>query len=77
MKFFKVHRKFDETNVSGVGHVIDGAIFSDGTVVIQWLTPTSSMAIYKSYEDFKAIHIDSHPLNETVVEMIEIGSEST
>ena len=74
MKYFKIIRKFDETNVSGVGHVIDGIIFSDGTVVIQWLTDRSSIAIYKSFEDFKAIHIDSHPLNETITEMTEIGS---
>ena len=72
MKYFKIIRKFDETNVSGVGHVIDGVIFNDGTVVIQWLTDRSSIAIYKNFEDFKAIHIDSHPLNETIVEMIEI-----
>lgn len=73
MKFFKVTRGFDETDVSGIGHVIDGAIFGDGTVVIKWLTDRSSIAIYKNFEDFKAIHIDSHPLNETVTEMIDIG----
>lgn len=75
MKYFKVLRKFDESDVSGVGHVIDGIVFRDGTVVIQWLTDMSSIAIYKSFEEFKAIHIDSHPLNETIVEMVEIGEE--
>ena len=72
MKFFKIHRKFDESKVSGTGHVIDGVVFRDGTTIIQWLTEMSSIAIYKSFEDFKAIHIDSHPLNETIAEMMEI-----
>ena len=72
MKFFKIHRKFDESKVSGTGHVVDGVVFRDGTTIIQWLTEMSSIAIYKSFEEFKAIHIDSHPLNETIVEMMEI-----
>ena len=72
MKYFKVTRMGDETGVSGVGHVIDGIVFNDGTTVIKWLTEMSSIAIYKSFEEFKAIHIDSHPANESIIEMIEI-----
>jgi len=73
MKYFKVSRLFDESGVSGIGHVIDGVIFDDGTTVIKWLTESSSIAIYKSFEDFKKIHIDSHPKNETITEMIDIS----
>jgi len=72
MKYFKVSRKFDESGVSGIGHVIDGVIFNDGTTVIKWLTEMSSISIYKTFEEFKAIHIDSHPKNETITEIIEI-----
>ncbi len=77
MKYFKVSRKFDESSVSGIGHVIDGIIFNDGTTVIQWLTEMSSIAIYKNFEEFKAIHIDSHPKNETITEIIEIPGSGT
>ena len=62
----------DETGVSGIGHVLDGVVFNDGTTVIKWLTEMSSIAIYKSFEEFKAIHIDSHPANESIIEMIDI-----
>ncbi|KKL71868.1 hypothetical protein LCGC14_2090620 [marine sediment metagenome] len=72
MKYFKVSRKHDESGVSGIGHVIDGIIFDDGTTVIKWLGDMSSIAIYKSFEDFKVIHIDSHPINETITEIREI-----
>ena len=76
MRYFKISRKFDESGVSGTGHIIDGVVFNDGTTVIQWLTEMTSIAIYKSFEEFKAIHIDSHPLNETITEMIEIPHSS-
>lgn len=76
MKYFKILREADESGVSGTGHVVNGVVFNDGTTVIRWLTEMSSIAIYKSFEDFKAIHIDSHPQNETVVEMIEIPDSS-
>ena len=72
MKVFDVIRKYDESGVSGVGKVIEGVIFTDGTVVIKWITSMSSIAIYKSFEEFKIIHIDSHPKNETVVNMREV-----
>lgn len=52
--------------------MIDGVVFNDGTTVIQWLSAMTSIAIYKSFEEFKAIHIDSHPVNEATVEMIDI-----
>lgn len=76
MKYFKISRKADESGVSGIGHVIDGVVFNDGTTVIKWLTEMSSIAIYKSFEEFKAIHIDSHPQNETITEMMEIPQSS-
>ena len=71
MKYFKVIRVSDESGVSGIGHVLDGVVFNDGTTVIKWLTEMSSIAIYKNFEEFKAIHIDSHPTNESRIEMIE------
>ena len=74
MKIFRVDRIHDESNVSGTGHVINGVVFDDGTTVINWRTDTSSIAIYNSFEDFKKIHIDSHPTNETIVKIIDIDT---
>jgi len=76
LKYFKVSRRYDESGVSGTGHIIDGIVFNDGTTVIKWLTEMSSIAIYRSFEEFKAIHIDSHPQNEAITEMIEIPQSS-
>ncbi len=67
MKTFKIIRNEDVSGVSGIGHVIDGVVFEDGTTVIQWLRKWKSIAIYKSFEEFKAVHIDSHPENKTEI----------
>ncbi len=72
LKLFRVVRVHDESGISGTGHVIDGVVFDDGTTVIKWLTDKSSIAIYESYEDFKFLHIDSHPDNKTEVMFYEI-----
>lgn len=67
MRMFKVIRNQDESGISGTGHVIDGVVFDDGTTVIKWLSDRSSIAIYKTFEDFKFLHIDSHPTNDTEI----------
>jgi len=71
MKYFRIVREYDISKVSGTGHVLDGVVFDDGVTVVRWRTPTSSTAIYDSFEDFKAIHIDAHPENKTVIQMME------
>lgn len=62
-------RGADESGVSGTGKVLEGVQFSDGIVVVRWLTPNqaSSTAIYESFESFNSIHIESHPTNKTRV----------
>ena len=74
MKIFRVDRKADESGVSGAGHVIDGVIFDDGTVIIRWRTDMASTAIYKNYAEFYKIHIESHPQNESIVKIVEIDT---
>lgn len=64
---FKMIRNGDESGVSGTGYVIDGVLFGDGSVVVFWRTNTSSMGIYKTYEEFESIHITPHPTNLTEV----------
>lgn len=69
MKTFKIIRNNDESGISGTGHVIDGVIFDNGKTVIQWRSSTPSIAIYETFEDFKFLHIDSHPGNNTEIIM--------
>lgn len=49
-------RDEDETGVSGTGKVAEGVIFSDGKVVLRWLTATSSTCFYDSQIDVIKIH---------------------
>lgn len=49
-------RKRDLTGVSGTGIVAEGVVFSDGTVVLRWLTEVNSTAIYPSLDAVRRIH---------------------
>ena len=53
---FELHRREDETGISGVGHVADGVEFEDGTCVLHWRTEHRSTAVYASFKDLLAIH---------------------
>ncbi len=64
-RFFKLIRHGDESGVSGIGHVLDGVVWHNGKVVVSWRTTFSSIAVYDSWEDFYAIHIASHPGNNS------------
>lgn len=39
----------------------EGVVFTDGTVVIRWLTPNKSTSFWESMEMLKAVHIYAHP----------------
>ena len=71
MRRFTMERKADSSGVSGTGIVLDGLVFDDGRTVVAWRTTPSSIAIYDSYKDFDKIHIESHPVNETIIHMID------
>ncbi|MFD9072842.1 hypothetical protein [Streptomyces lasiicapitis] len=53
---FHLVRDVDETGTSGVGVVVEGLEFTDGTVALRWLTATTSTAIYASIADVETIH---------------------
>lgn len=53
---FMMLRRVDETGVSGVGHVADGVVFEDGTVVVRWRTATPGTTSFASLEHAKAVH---------------------
>jgi hypothetical protein len=56
-RIFQMIRHVDGKSISGVGKVIDGVVFSDGTVVIQWQGEKKSLGIYKDLNHFLAIHV--------------------
>ncbi len=56
MKRFELHRDHDVSGISGTGTVAEGVEFSDGHVVIRWVTNPSSTSEWDSLADAIAIH---------------------
>jgi hypothetical protein len=53
---FHLLRLEDESGVSGTGWVAEGAVFSNGWVVLIWPTGTPSLNFYESLEAVEAVH---------------------
>jgi len=53
---FYLKRIEDESGVSGTGIVAIGVVLPSGQCVLEWLTFTSSIAIYKNIEAVNEIH---------------------
>lgn len=54
---FHLLRLSDESGVSGTGWVAEGAVFSNGWVVLVWgTTGTPSLNFYQSIEAVEAVH---------------------
>ncbi len=49
-------RDEDPTGISGVGEIAEGVQFSDGAVVLRWLTEHRSTGVYENLRDLLAIH---------------------
>ena len=72
MKTFKVIRNNDESGISGTGVILEGAIYSNGKVVVYWLGKNyNSFGIYDHFYAFHFIHIRSHPTNDTEIHFNE------
>lgn len=56
VRIFHLLRLDDESGVSGIGWVAEGAVFSNGWVVLVWPTGTPSLNFYESIEDVEAVH---------------------
>jgi len=56
IEHFFLNRKEDVSGVSGQGVVARGVILPSGHCVMEWLTFTSSIAIYKNINDLMEIH---------------------
>lgn len=67
MRSFTLDRGHDESGVSGTGIILEGVEFSDGRCAGRWMTETSSVVIWDSFEDFWTIHVASHPSNRSRV----------
>lgn len=69
MRTFTLERLADESGVSGIGIVLEGTEYSDGTVTVRWITPDApqSTVMYADFPTFFAIHIAPHPTNLSIV----------
>ena len=56
MKLFTLERDEDMTGISGTGVVAEGVEFSDGQVVLRWLTSVNSTVIYANIAAVETIH---------------------
>lgn len=79
-RLFTVVRQHDLGRVSGAGRIMDGVVFHNGWVAVCWRTDVdgaahghASMSFYPSFEDFKFIHVDSHPENCTEIVFLADG----
>lgn len=77
MKTFTVYRTkakalktdFEQDNYNeGDMPQFEGVEFTDGHVVIRWLTPNKSSSFWENMETLKKVHIYAHPDYGTKVE---------
>lgn len=74
-RVFKMVRNHDETGVSGTGVVLDGIEYPNGMVAVCWRSKTPSVNVYRSFVEFKHLHIDAHPSNDTEIHWFTITEE--
>jgi transcriptional regulator with XRE-family HTH domain len=56
MKRFVLSRTLDPVGISGTGKIAEGVMFTNGKVVLQWLTQYQSIGIYDCVSDVLSIH---------------------
>ena len=66
-QLFEMIRNADDSGISGTGLVAEGVLFSTGKCVVTFIGDgaTPSVIVWDSFEQFRKIHIDSHPNNDT------------
>lgn len=75
MKRFLLQRLEDETGISGEGIIAEGVQFTNGTIVLVWLTEIHSIAaIYESIEIMDQIHGHN---GKTIVEWVDFEIDIT
>ncbi len=71
VRFF-MERREDETGISATGRVLEGVLWQNGQVTVQWRPPMSTITIYKNFQTFLKIHVTSHPSKNVVVFIDEV-----
>jgi hypothetical protein len=73
MQCFELIRQYDVSGVSGTGKVLEGVIFETGVCVIHWMgpPPRGSINIFDNFEQFKLVHVDSHPENKSEIKWLK------
>lgn len=56
MRRFELHRRVDETGVSGTGVIAEGVEFTGGRVVLTWLTGTQGTTLFDSIQGVLDVH---------------------
>lgn len=56
MRRFELHRDHDLTEISGVGIIAEGVVYSDGTVAMRWLSERPTTTTFNCIDDVIAIH---------------------
>lgn len=69
---FCLRRHVDETGISGTGLVLWGCVYPTGRVVVEWRAPRCTLGVYDSLDEFRHIHVDSHP-GCSEIEWIDVG----
>jgi hypothetical protein len=62
--------EYKEKGITNNGMTADyeGVVFSDGTVVLRWLTAYKSHSVWNSFDDFYQVH--GHPEYGTKIEWL-------
>lgn len=55
-KRFVLQRTEDESGVSGTGMVAEGTLFTNGKVVLAWVSDIKSVTVYENMEELDQIH---------------------
>lgn len=56
MKVFYLHRKEDESGISGTGRIAQGIVFDNGKVALTWLSEHPTITVYDNLGEVRAIH---------------------
>lgn len=66
--------EYQDKGITNAGKTADyeGVIFTDGTVVLRWLTEYRSHSVWASYADFYQVH--GHPEYGTIIEFTDGGA---
>lgn len=56
MRRFHLYRLEDESGKSGKGIVAEGIVFTDGSVVIRWMSTTPTTTLFNARADMEKIH---------------------